>query len=83
MAQGAWWLWATILATKFRHTTPVYDWTSSGFGAAFGVYIFLTIGFQVNYLFLCVHAHLLLLKVGLEALTLFLQVLHYYALGVE
>lgn len=50
--QGGWWTWATILVTRFHHTQPTYDWTSPGFGAAFGVYVFLTIGFQVNYLFL-------------------------------
>ncbi|KAH7171232.1 major facilitator superfamily domain-containing protein [Dactylonectria macrodidyma] len=50
--QGAWWTWATILVTRFRHTRPTYDWSSSGFGAAFALYIFLTIGFQLNYLFL-------------------------------
>ncbi|KAJ7765402.1 major facilitator superfamily transporter [Mycena maculata] len=49
---GAWWLWATVLATGFRQTRPTYDWSSPGFGAAFGVYILLTIGFQTNYLFL-------------------------------
>ncbi|KAJ7659241.1 major facilitator superfamily transporter [Mycena polygramma] len=49
---GAWWLWATVLATRFRQTTPTYDWSSPGFGSAFAVYIFLTIGFQTNYLFL-------------------------------
>ncbi|KDN60829.1 putative major facilitator superfamily transporter [Colletotrichum sublineola] len=52
VTQGAWWLWATILATRFRETRPTHDWASPGFGAAFAVYIFLTIGFQLNYLFL-------------------------------
>jgi hypothetical protein len=52
VTQGAWWTWITILATKFRVTQPVYDWSSPGFGAAFGVYIMHTIGFQINYLFL-------------------------------
>ncbi|KAK2031972.1 major facilitator superfamily transporter [Colletotrichum zoysiae] len=52
ITQGAWWLWATILATRFRETRPTHDWASPGFGAAFAVYIFLTIGFQLNYLFL-------------------------------
>ncbi|KAJ6463622.1 major facilitator superfamily transporter [Mycena vitilis] len=49
---GAWWLWATVLATRFRQTRPTYDWSSPGFGAAFAVYIFLTMGLQTNYLFL-------------------------------
>jgi hypothetical protein len=52
VTQGAWWLWITVLVTRFRRERPVYDWSSPGFGSAFGVYIFLTIGFQLNYLFL-------------------------------
>jgi hypothetical protein len=50
--QGAWWLWATILVTEFRSTQPTYDWSSAGFGRSFAVFIFLTVGFQLNYLFL-------------------------------
>ncbi|ORY14518.1 hypothetical protein BCR34DRAFT_646046 [Clohesyomyces aquaticus] len=50
--QGAWWTWATILVTKFRHTQPTYDWSSQGFGHSFGVFVLLTAGFQINYLFL-------------------------------
>lgn len=50
--QGAWWIWATVLATEFRNSRPTYDWVSDGFGRAFAVFIFLTIGFQINYLFL-------------------------------
>lgn len=50
--QGAWWLWATILVTEFRDSQPTYDWVSPGFGRAFAVFIFLTAGFQLNYLFL-------------------------------
>ncbi|EFY85090.1 DUF895 domain membrane protein [Metarhizium acridum CQMa 102] len=49
---GAWWTWATVLVTKFRHTQPTYDWSTPGFAAAFLVFVFLTLGFQVNYLFL-------------------------------
>ncbi|TFA98329.1 hypothetical protein CCMA1212_009984 [Trichoderma ghanense] len=52
VTQGAWWLWATIISTRYRHTLPTYDWTDPGFGSGFGVYIFLTFGFQINYLFL-------------------------------
>lgn len=52
ITQGAWWLWITILATRFRQTRPTFDWSSDGFGSAFGVYIFLNIGFQLNYMFL-------------------------------
>ncbi|KAJ8114828.1 hypothetical protein OPT61_g3382 [Boeremia exigua] len=50
--QGAWWLWATILVTEFRTSQPTYDWSSPGFGRGFAVFIFLTVGFQLNYLFL-------------------------------
>lgn len=37
--------------STFRHTKPTYDWSSGGFGHAFGVFILLTAGFQLNYLF--------------------------------
>lgn len=50
--QGAWWLWATILVTEFRTSQPTYDWTSHSFGRAFAVFVLLTAGFQINYLFL-------------------------------
>jgi hypothetical protein len=50
--QGAWWLWATVLVTEFRTSQPTYDWSSPGFGRAFAVFIVLTVGFQLNYLFL-------------------------------
>ena len=53
--QGAWWVWATVLVTKFHASPRTYDWSSYGFGHAFAVYIFLTIGFQMNYLFLYVN----------------------------
>ncbi|KAI9172801.1 MFS transporter [Paramyrothecium foliicola] len=49
--QGAWWTWATVLVTRFRNTQPTYDWASENFGAAFAVFIFLTLGFQLNYMF--------------------------------
>jgi hypothetical protein len=52
VTQGAWWLWATILSTRYRRTLPTYDWDDSGFGSGFAVYVFLTFGFQINYLFL-------------------------------
>lgn len=50
--QGAFWLWATVLVTEFRVSQPTYDWTSPGFGRAFAVFVFLTVTFQLNYLFL-------------------------------
>jgi hypothetical protein len=50
--QGGWWIWATILVSRFQHTKPTYDWSSDHFGSAFAVFLFLVIGFQLNYLFL-------------------------------
>ncbi|CAK7203321.1 hypothetical protein SEUCBS139899_006052 [Sporothrix eucalyptigena] len=50
--QGAWWTWITVNVARYHHSRPTFDWVDPGFGAAFGVYIFLTIGFQINYLFL-------------------------------
>ncbi|KAJ4298154.1 hypothetical protein N0V90_006053 [Kalmusia sp. IMI 367209] len=50
--QGACWIWATVLVTRFRDTQPNYDWSSSGFGNAFAVFVLLTAAFQINYLFL-------------------------------
>ncbi|KAL6413304.1 hypothetical protein AUP68_02811 [Ilyonectria robusta] len=49
--QGAWWIWLTINVTEFRRTQPVYDWSDPGFGRAFGVFVFLVSGFQLNYNF--------------------------------
>ncbi|OCL01578.1 hypothetical protein AOQ84DRAFT_427344 [Glonium stellatum] len=50
--QGAWWTWATVLVTRYRVNSPTYDWSSRGFGHSFGVFVLLTAGFQMNYLFL-------------------------------
>ncbi|KAJ4413947.1 hypothetical protein N0V85_003368 [Neurospora sp. IMI 360204] len=55
--QGAWWTWATVLVTRFKETKPTFDWTTPGFGAAFGVFVFLAMGFQLNYLFLYFIVH--------------------------
>lgn len=49
--QGAWWLWMTVNVTKFRQTQPIFDWVDPGFGSAFGVFVFLVAGFQLNYNF--------------------------------
>lgn len=53
--QGAWWIWATILVTDFRKTQPTYDWVDPGFAKGFALFLFLIIGFQIQYLYLCVH----------------------------
>ncbi|KUI64318.1 UNC93-like protein 2 [Cytospora mali] len=50
--QGAWWTWATVMVTRFSKTHPTYDWVDADFGQGFGVFVFLTVGFQLNYLFL-------------------------------
>ncbi|QGI82107.1 hypothetical protein CEK25_008836 [Fusarium fujikuroi] len=50
--QGACWIWATVLVTRFRETRPTYDWVDSGFGHSFAIFLFLTLSFQLNYLFL-------------------------------
>lgn len=50
--QGAWWTWATIMVTRFSRTHPTYDWSDGELGQAFGVFVFLTVGFQLNYLYL-------------------------------
>ncbi|PVH93708.1 MFS general substrate transporter [Periconia macrospinosa] len=52
--QGALWTWATVNVTRFSRASPAptYDWTSPGFGNAFAIFVLLTVGFQVNYLFL-------------------------------
>lgn len=49
--QGAWWLWLTVNVTEFNRTGPAYDWVDPSFGRAFGVFIFLVTGFQLNYNF--------------------------------
>ncbi|KAH8597503.1 cytochrome c oxidase subunit 1 [Bisporella sp. PMI_857] len=51
ITQGAWWLWLTVNVTEFYSTQPVYDWADPGFGRAFGVFVFLVAGFQLNYNF--------------------------------
>jgi MFS family permease len=50
--QGGWWIWATILVTRFRVTQPIYDWVDPGFGKAFALFLFWVVGFQLNYLYL-------------------------------
>lgn len=52
ICQGGWWIWATVLVTRYRVTQPTFDWTSDGFGAGFGIFVLLGAGFQVNYLYL-------------------------------
>ncbi|KAF9263330.1 DUF895 domain membrane protein [Marasmius fiardii PR-910] len=50
--QGAWWIWATILVTEYRRTQPTYDWVDPSFGRGFALFLFLVMGFQLNYMYL-------------------------------
>ncbi|KAF1960412.1 hypothetical protein CC80DRAFT_583069 [Byssothecium circinans] len=52
--QGALWTWITVNVTRYssRTPSPTYDWATHGFGNAFAVFVLLTVGFQINYLFL-------------------------------
>ncbi|OQO12397.1 hypothetical protein B0A48_03039 [Cryoendolithus antarcticus] len=52
ITSGAWWLWGTIIATRYYRDKPVYDWTSSGFGTGFAWFLFMVLNFQVNYMYL-------------------------------
>lgn len=47
--QGGYWIWAIYIMNEFHYTKPTLDWTSDGYGRAFGVYIFLQIGFNTMY----------------------------------
>ncbi|EXJ79873.1 hypothetical protein A1O3_08158 [Capronia epimyces CBS 606.96] len=48
------WIWATVLVTRYRRTHPTFDWADGthGFAAPFALFLFLVIGFQINYLYL-------------------------------
>ncbi|KIX09537.1 uncharacterized protein Z518_00617 [Rhinocladiella mackenziei CBS 650.93] len=48
------WVWATVLVTRLRRTRPTYDWSdgTNGFASPFALFLFLVIGFQINYLYL-------------------------------
>lgn len=49
--QAGWWAWAIYIMNKYHNTTPkpTFDWTSSGYGVGFAVYIFLQAGFNLQY----------------------------------
>ncbi|KAF2853543.1 hypothetical protein T440DRAFT_515666 [Plenodomus tracheiphilus IPT5] len=51
VTQGAWWVWLTINVTEFNRSARIYDWADAGFGRAFGPFILLVAGFQLNYNF--------------------------------
>lgn len=50
--QGAWWVWATVLVTRYRTEKPIYDWVDAGFGRTFALFLFWIAGFQLNYMYL-------------------------------
>lgn len=51
--QGGWWIWATVLVTEFHKTQPTYDWVDgAGFGRGFALFLFMIIGFQIQYMYL-------------------------------
>lgn len=50
--QGALWTWATVMVAEYTRTRPNLDWSDEGFGRGFGVFLLLTMGFQMNYMFL-------------------------------
>ena len=50
--QGGWWIRATVLVTEFHKTQPTYDWVNTGFGQGFALFLFMVIGFQIQYMYL-------------------------------
>jgi MFS family permease len=49
---GAWWIWGTVLVTQYNRTDPTFDWVDAGFGRGFAWFLFMVMGFQMNYLYL-------------------------------
>ncbi|KAG7530335.1 hypothetical protein FFLO_05107 [Filobasidium floriforme] len=50
--QGAWWIWSTIIQSQFKRQETLLDWSDSGFGRGFALYLFIVVGFQLNYMYL-------------------------------
>lgn len=50
--QAGIWIWSTVNQQQYTHDKPTFDWNDSGFGKAFGLYIFMAINFQLNYMYL-------------------------------
>ena len=50
--QGAWWVWGTVIVTKYRTTQPTFDWVSPGFGSGFAWFLLMVMSFQMNYMYL-------------------------------
>ncbi|GAA6031351.1 hypothetical protein JCM8097_005614 [Rhodosporidiobolus ruineniae] len=51
-SQGLWWIWSLVMNAYFRSHPKVYDWDDANWGAGFGNYLFIAIGFQLNYMYL-------------------------------
>lgn len=49
---GAWWIWATVLVTRYRVEKPTYDWIDKGFGRTFALFLFWVASFQLKYMYL-------------------------------
>ncbi|KAH9855902.1 major facilitator superfamily domain-containing protein [Lenzites betulinus] len=52
ITQGAWWIWSTILTTRFDRESPTFDWADDGFASAFTLFLILVLAFQLQYLYL-------------------------------
>ncbi|KAK6392517.1 hypothetical protein LTR65_003648 [Meristemomyces frigidus] len=45
-------IWGTIIVTEYHRTQPLYDWVDPGFGRGFAWFLFMVMGFQINYMYL-------------------------------
>ncbi|TBU33636.1 major facilitator superfamily domain-containing protein [Dichomitus squalens] len=50
--QGGWWIYSQIIQQIYVRDHPTLDWTSPGFGRGFVLYLLITVGFQMNYLYM-------------------------------
>lgn len=50
--QGAWWIWGTILVTRYHRTRPIIDIVDTGFGSGFAWFLLMVGSFQLNYMYL-------------------------------
>ncbi|BEI88960.1 uncharacterized protein CcaverHIS019_0203220 [Cutaneotrichosporon cavernicola] len=50
------WIWSVVIQNEYRITRPRLDWSHSGFGRGFGVYMFERISttFVENYIYWCI-----------------------------
>ncbi|KAH9889381.1 major facilitator superfamily domain-containing protein [Cubamyces lactineus] len=52
ITQGGWWIWSTILTTRYDRTRPTFDWGDAGFASGFTLFLILVLAFQLQYLYL-------------------------------